>query len=451
MVQPAIADESAKSPDDAANGWWTTYLEAISQHGVRDNALPWYRRRVEQLLARHPGVRSTALRGADIDAFLSAIDGLGWSHWHLTQTLDALQRFGTYSQCPWAQEVDWSAWQRRWLEAHGAVDSETIQNGVLPAEPTLRDFAVALRTHQRSRRTEQTYLDWVGRCQRFHGLVSAAELTEAHIGPFLNHLVAERMVAGSTQRQALNALVSFFKETKGTCDVAVGAFQPSAKPRQVPTVLSVPEIRAILGHIGDPTMHLMASLLYGAGLRLLEATRLRVKDLDVVHRTILVLEGKGGASRRTPMPESLVAALEAQVERVRSVHQEDLALGFGLASLPPGLARKFATAATDLSWQYLFPASRLAIDPFDRQMKRHHIDESHLQKTVRKAVLAAKLTKRASCHTLRHSFATHLLEQGYDIRSVQELLGHQNVQTTMIYTHVLNRPGLAVRSPADLL
>ena len=423
----------------------------VFRQGVSETALPWYRRRVEQLLRRYPGVRSQALTGAQVEAHLVAIDGLRLAAWQLEQTLDALQRFGKASDGGWVAEVDWAMWRRRWVVEVSPEDARLLEDGVLPEDPALRDFTLRLRTRQRRFRTEQTYLGWVERCRKFHNLGTAEELEESHIGPFLAHLAAERLVASSTQRQALNALVSFFKETQGMVAVEVGAFTPASAPRQVPTVLSVAEVRTVLDHISNPQLQLMARLLYGAGLRLMEVTRLRIQDLDIEHHIIAVRDGKGGGSRRTPMPERVVPALLQQMETVRAKHQQDLVAGFGAASLPLGLGRKISDAAKDYSWQYLFPASRLAIDPQDGQIKRHHLDESSLQKAVHRASLASGLTKRVSCHTFRHSFATHLLENGYDIRSVQELLGHQDVQTTMIYTHVLNRPGLAVRSPADLL
>lgn len=463
VTVPPMDDEVVMSGDDAHDEdgsaraselWWKGFFEVLVKQGIAQTALPWYRRRVEFLLQRYPGVRSVDLSGEAVNAHLEAMDGLHLPSWQLHQTLDALQRFGTHCQCSWLSAVDWLAWRRRWHLGFGDGPRLTlteIETGSLPTDPALREFAIQLRTQQLSLRTEATYRDWVERCRKHHGLPSAGDLQERHLGPFIHHLTSERQVSSNTQRQALNALVSFFRETRGVSTVEIGAFQPSKKPRQMPTVLSVQEVRNVLAKITDPTIHLAASLLYGAGLRLMELVRLRIKDLDFAHRAILVLDGKGGGSRRTPMPEVLFALLQRQVERVEQIHQDDVARGFGLTSLPLGLSRKIGSAAGELAWQYVFPAQRLAIDPLDQILKRHHLNETHLQKLVHKAVLAAGLTKRASCHTFRHSFATHLLERGYDIRSVQELLGHRDVQTTMIYTHVLNRPGLAVRSPADLL
>nr|QZL14110.1 integron integrase [uncultured bacterium] len=477
-----------------ADAWWLGYLEHINGQGVRRHALAWHRHWVERLLERYPGTKSTLLSVADVEVHLTVI-GRQWMPLEIRgQILDALQRFGGFIQAGWFTEVPWVAWRRAWLgggslapgglrrpdpdtaaAAAGAAgligaggdgvrvsrtitaadrlqdNLDAIQQGTLPTDATMREFVVGLRVQQRSLRTEETYVDWTLRCCRFHRLASPAELEEVHVGPFLGHMAAERGVSASTQRQALNALVAFFRETRGVSTVDVGAFQAATKPRQVPSVLSATEVKLVLSKITHPTMHLGASLLYGAGLRLTEACRLRVKDLDVAHRLILVYEGKGGDSRRTPMPDSLLGAIEKQLAVVARVHQEDLELGHGSTSLSPGLARKYALVAKTLPWQYLFPASRLGVDPLDGVTRRHHMDDGQLQKAVKRAVGASGITKRASCHTFRHSFATHLLEHGYDIRSVQELLGHKDVETTMIYTHVLNRPGMSVRSPADFL
>ena len=469
-----------------ADAWWLGYLEHISRQGIRKEALAWHRHWVERLLERYPGTKSTLLCVVDIEEHLKVI-GRQWMTLEVRgQILDALQRFGVFIQAEWVAAVPWVDWRRAWLSDAGLVPGNLgalyttpdgtvlpvqpgravrgatsadrlgehlaiIHQGQLPVDETMKEFVVGLRVQQRSLRTEQTYVDWTIRCCRFHGLAGASELDEGHIGPFLGHLASERGVSASTQRQALNALVAFFKETRGVSTVDCGAFQAATKPRQVPTVLSPAEVKLVLSHITDPLMHLGASLLYGAGLRLSEACRLRIKDLDIAHGLILVYEGKGGASRRTPLPNSLLGAIEQQMARVERMHQEDLDMGHGSTSLPPGLARKYTLTAKSFSWQYLFPAQRLGVDPYDGVTRRHHMDESLLQKAVKRAVAAAGMTKRASCHTFRHSFATHLLEHGYDIRSVQELLGHKDVQTTMIYTHVLNRPGVTVRSPADFL
>jgi integron integrase len=414
--------------------------------------VPWYRVRVEQLLKRYAGTRAQALDHQDVMAHLEAV--LHWDApaWQKCQAIDAIQRFGAYLHTTWHQRIDWPAWRTR--ASSPPVDDEQVQmlgRGILPADPTLRAFAVRLRILQRSLRTEETYLQWVQRCCRHHHLHDAAALTSAHVGPFLSHLAADRQVSANTQAQALNAVVAFFKEVHGVATLAIDAYTPSRKPRQIPTVLSPREVAAVLGHIAEPRLRLLATLMYGSGLRLMEAVRLRVKDIDLEHRIIEVLDGKGGASRRTPMPETVVADLQRQIALVTAMHASDQARGLGQASLPPALARKLGMAGHSLPWAYLFPAGRPAVDPLDGQVKRHHLAESQVQKAVTVAVRAAGVTRRASCHTFRHSFATHLLEHGHDIRSVQELLGHKDVQTTMIYTHVLNRPGVAVRSPADLL
>ena len=438
----------------AQEAWWAVFLVFLRGRGVRTPALVWYRHRVEQFMQKFPGRRADAVTAEEVETYLEHLDTLRIPPWQREQVLAALQLFGDYRECPWVATVGWGVWRGRWVMAEGLTGDDIAvlaEAGVLPADPTLRSFTIRLRLRQVSLRTERSYTDWVQRCCTFHALDVAGDLQECHIAPFLSHLAAERLVGASTQRQALNALVTFFKETTGRVVVEAGVFAPAAAVRQVPTVLSVEEVRAVVQRIGDPTLRLMAVLLYGAGLRLMEVVRLRLKDVDLDHRLLLVLEGKGGRSRRVPLPQSAVDAIEAQFAVVRGLHAGDLAEGFGAASLPPGLARKLGAAAREETWQYLFPAPLRAVDPLDGQEKRHHLHETNVQKAVRTAVLAAGITKRASCHTLRHSFATHLLEAGQDIRTVQELLGHADVQTTMIYTHVLNRPGLAVRSPADLL
>ncbi len=365
----------------------------------------------------------------------------------MVQAVDAVQRFGLATQAPWAREIEWPGLRDRMCSS--VQEREIIAQGALPPDGPLRRFAEHLRIRHYSLRTEGSYLQWVERCCRYHGLDDGEELDERHLGPFMTHLASERRVSASTQKQALSALVLFLKEVNGLADVTVAPFSPSSRARVVPTVLSRGEVRRVLDAMPDGQTRLIAALLYGGGLRLLEALRLRVKDIDEEHRILIVVDGKGGVSRRTTLPEILVGPLRAHLAVVREEHRRDVADGLGEASASPSLTRKFAGALKDWSWQYVFPAARLGRDPRDGRLKRHHLHETAMQRAIRQAVLTADLGKRASCHTLRHSFATHLLEDGYDIRTVQELLGHQDVATTMIYTHVLNRPGLPVRSPAD--
>jgi integron integrase len=305
-----------------------------------------------------------------------------------------------------------------------------------------------IRTRHYSIRTEEAYVHWIRRFILFHGKRHPSELGENEISEFLTHLAVERSVAASTQNQALNALLFLYRDVLGR-DIGLLANLTRAKrPERLPVVLSRAEANSLLAHLqGVP--RLVACLLYGSGLRLMECLRLRVKDIDFSRREVTVRQGKGMKDRVTMLPESLLEALRSHLSVVRRLHEADLARGHGATSLPNAIERKAPGAARDLGWQYAFPASKLSIDPRSGRVLRHHVNETVIQHAVKDAVRRAGFVKPASCHTLRHSFATHLLESGYDIRTVQELLGHRDVSTTMIYTHVLNRGGRGVRSPLD--
>jgi len=311
-----------------------------------------------------------------------------------------------------------------------------------------------LRVLHYSIRTEEAYVGWIRRYILFHGKRHPAEMGAAEVETFLTSLAVEGRVAASTQNQAMAALLFLHKHVLEKPLGSIDALR-AKRPKRLPVVLSRDEVRSVLGRM-EGVHRLMAELMYGSGLRLLESCRLRVKDVDFERRQIVVREGKGDKDRVVPLPGSVVERLQRQIEIVGRQHQADLAGGLGRVWLPTALSVKLPDADREPGWQYLFPSSRLGLDPRAEPgsppiRRRHHVDENHIQKKVHAAVLAAGLTKRASCHTLRHSFATHLLEAGADIRTVQELLGHQDVSTTMLYTHVLQRGACGVVSPLDRL
>ena len=327
----------------------------------------------------------------------------------------------------------------------------------LPAEgvglrrPRLLDQVhEAIRRRYFSRRTEEAYVHWIKRFIYFSGRRHPAALGEAEVTAFLNHLAAERKVAASTQNQALSALLFLYKEVLGRELAWLDGLHRATRPPRLPVVLTRDDVERLLAEL-QGVRWLIASLLYGAGLRVMECLRLRVKDVDLGYRQILVRDGKGEKDRVTMMPEKLAAPLAAHLARVKSLHARDLEAGFGEGSLPYALARKYPRAGWEWVWQYVFPANHRSADPEDGVVRRHHLYDSVPQRAIREAAHAAGVAKRVSCHTLRHSFATHLLESGYDIRTVQELLGHSDVSTTMIYTHVLNKGGRGVKSPLDRL
>jgi len=305
-----------------------------------------------------------------------------------------------------------------------------------------------MRLRHYSLRTEEAYVGWIRRYILFHGKRHPRDLAESDIAGFLSSLAVKGQVAASTQNQALNALLFLYKEVLRRELGFIGETVRVKRPAKLPVVLSRAEVRAVLEHLPGQ-YRLMGQLLYGSGLRLLECLRLRVKDVDLQYLHITVREPKGGKERKTMLPVSLAPALREHLENVRQRHQDDLAAGFGAVYLPGALERKLPGASREWAWQYVFPAERRSIDPRTGFERRHHVNEKNLQNAVKAAVRKARLSKAASCHTFRHSFATHLLENGHDIRTVQELLGHKDVSTTMVYTHVLNRPGIGVKSPLD--
>jgi integron integrase len=317
-----------------------------------------------------------------------------------------------------------------------------------PPKKLLEQVRDVIRLKHYSYKTEKSYVNWIKRYILFHNKRHPKEMAGNEIEEFLTHLAVQENIAASTQNQALNAILFLYKEVLNQdLDLNLNAVR-AKRSRYLPTVLSKEEVLAIINNLSG-VYQLLVKLLYGTGLRQSECLQLRVKDLDFAHKQLTVRDAKGRESRVTMLPISLIEELQFHLQIVKRQHQQDLEKGYGSVYLPFALERKYKNAEREWIWQFVFPSHRISQDPRSKVFRRHHLHESGLQKALKQAVKKAEIHKRVSCHTFRHSFATHLLQNGYDIRTVQELLGHKDVKTTMIYTHVLNRGGKAVRSPLD--
>lgn len=438
------------------NKFWSDYAAVVASQGVAVSRIKWYVKWAEDFARSIRGVPLPERTAEDVRKFL---DNLAKSKnvkkWQVEQARDAIWiLYRIFLGVEWARTIDRKISTGEKISIRRKTEKrfrDRTERG--QAESRFKEEFKRLRTVLRSRyyalRTEETYVAWAERFLVFNSLKSPRDLGAEEVRKYLEYLAVERRVSFSTQRQALSALVFFFDEALKEPLGLIGDFAPARKPKRLPVVLTRKEKDRLMEKIKEP-YSLMAGLLYGAGLRLTECIRLRVQDVDFEQNQIVVRDGKGKKDRVTTLPEKYKSDLKKQLEKVKAIHKEDTRGGFGETYIPEALARKYKNAAREWGWQYVFPSSRLSADPRSGKVRRHHSHSSSLQKAVKKAARQAGLTKRVSCHTLRHSFATHLLEAGYDIRTVQELLGHSDVSTTMIYTHVLNRPGIAVKSPADL-
>jgi len=458
---------------------WRTFTSALSQHRIPSPQLRWYVRHVEAYFKTFPALSIREHSAQTLEDYLQRMSRQPRvPAWRFRQMIKALQIYFTeVLQSDWAAEYSWHVWLETATdlppthptvarEPHATNTDTTQSNEALPHSPSeqrlvqkmryafpgyFESLVREIRIRHYSIRTEQSYEAWVARYLRFHDRQDPARLDGRAVADFLNYLVTQRQVSSSTQSQALCALVFFYKQVLAVELGAIGDYWYSKKPRRLPVVLSPPEVSSLLAAINNDTHRLMANLLYGCGMRLLECTRLRVFDIDFAYHQIMIRNAKGNKDRVVPLPRRLEDALRSQIQLVRQLHGEDVAAGFGEVYLPHALSRKYPNIAKELGWQYVFPSSKLSVDPRSNKTRRHHVHENSLQKHVKVAAKKAGIVKRVNCHVLRHSFATHLLQTGSDIRTVQELLGHADVSTTMIYTHVLNKPGVSVMSPLDSL
>ena len=461
-------DQQKSTQENEIKRFWDNYINRLKHIGIKTNVIRWYVIRAEQYIKAFPDRRLAEHGPEQVAAYLEHQGRAGGiEDWQFRQIVDAIQNLFAMLSVTWLPEVDWEFWMDSadsLTESHPTVAAGTsakktidhlsnIKHSKLAAvrkhhTAILEQLLVELRTRGYSIRTEQSYESWLTRFISFCGNREPEKLGSGEVISFLQHLAVQRNVAESTQNQALNALVFFYDKVLKQPLGDIGNFARAKRPRRLPVVLTRSEVAKILEQM-DGRQKLMASLLYGTGMRLMDCIRLRVQDIDFGYQQIVIRDGKGKKDRVVPLPERLINKLKAHLEEVHRIHETDLEKGVGETYLPNALGRKYPNGAKEWGWQYVFPSGRLSVDPRSGKTRRHHIHENGLQKAIKKAALQTDIAKKVNCHALRHNFATHLLESGYDIRTVQELLGHADVSTTMIYTHVLNRGGKGVKSPLD--
>jgi integron integrase len=442
---------------------WSRFLALLRERGIADSAARWHLFRAEQFLKARPDRNPATCAAEEIIGYLTEAERTArleaWQYRQLVEALEVL--FAGVLELAWAVTFDWSFWRdsaqrletgHATLGRHQSAREHDLQKPgpetPAPQEHLLAAVAAEITRRAYSIRTERTYLHWIRRfAASFHDR-DPRELGAAEVRRFLEQLAVRSKVGPSTQNQALCALVFLYRDVLGR-SLELGSLVRAKRPRHLPVVLTREEVRSLLARL-EGTQRLMASLLYGTGMRLMEVVRLRVKDVDFGYRQIVVRDAKGNKDRVVPLPDAVTGLLRAHLAGVRDLFDEDTRRGLGEVYVPDALARKYPNAPREWPWQYVFPSGRISFDSRSEKGRRHHLHENGLQKAVKKAGVAAGIAKRVHCHSLRHSFATHLLEQGYDIRTVQDWLGHADVSTTMIYTHVLNRGGRGVRSPLDV-
>lgn len=462
-----------EDPSERARRFWDRYVNILHKHDITPPSDRWHVVRAEQFLNTFQDRKLAQHTPDTVRGYLEDLGRQGGlQDWQYHQAVRAIRILFSMVTPAAMQGFDWDYWldSARALEpGHPTVARAPAypDESEAPADRLIRtlgertcdkwirqfpdafsDLARVIRTRGMSIRTEKTYLHWLCRFVAHCRGRPPGELGSHEVLGFLQHLAVARNVSASTQNQALNALVFFYDKALGRPLGDIGVFARAKRPKRLPVVLSTDEVRRLLA-VMDGVQGLIARLLYGTGMRLLECLRLRVQDVEFERRMIVVRRGKGDKDRVVPLPDTLAGPLHAHLDRVRRLHEGDRAEGRGEVQLPDALSVKYPNAAREWAWQFVFPSGRLSVDPRSGVARRHHLHEDSVQKAMRAAVVRAGIERRATCHSLRHSFATHLLERGQDIRTVQELLGHADVSTTMIYTHVLNRGGHGVLSPLD--
>ena len=461
--------DSKSQGKTASGGPHKTYLRCLHDEDIPLKSRPYYVTRVKQFVSASSSRDPVSLDQQEIERILTSFgrsDDL--QDWQFAQLVDAVRiYFICFLKSPAANGVDWNYWSssaRTVRHDHASRGrnsrpEELLRERVRNGEGSLskirqqhEDLIVSIVTAIRARgyayNTEQIYEQWVCRYIDYCSGVSPKDAGPENVVGFLNELVVSGNVSASTQNQALNALVFLYKQVLNMPLGQLENLARSKRKKTVPVVLTRQEVKSLLAQLNGWQLQVV-SLLYGTGMRLMECLTLRVKDIDFDYGRIHVCQAKGKKDRFVPLPKQSIEGLKEQIRTVSALHQQDLESGYGEVLMPDALSKKYPNAARELRWQFLYPSGRLSVDARSGKIRRHHLHESGLQRAVKKAAQHSGIVKRVGCHTFRHCFATHLLETGHDIRTVQELLGHADVTTTMIYTHVLNRPGVTVPSPLD--
>ena len=461
--------------DQSVSRFWDKFISKTKSYGIKHDSARWYVRHAESYIKAHSQQRLSTHSAAMVEQYLRDKGRKPQiKEWQFEQIVMSLKiLFVDMVQTDWAKDFPWeecSNYEQTLPDNHATLardyfpldklaegdayldtDNALFKKVFAQHEKHITALIKKIRLLQYSIRTERAYVGWFLRYVAYFKFQDPAQLSEVNIKLYLEYLVIRRNVSSSTQRQALNAIIFFYTKVLQRELSQNIEFVSSKKPKRLPVVLTRAEVKLLLDNLKNPTYTLMANLLYGSGMRLMECVRLRVLDVDFGYRQILIREAKGKKDRIVPIPQVAIDGLKQQLEKARQFHEEDLEQGMGRVYLPGALARKYPNAEKEFRWQYVFPSSSLSKDPRSGIFRRHHLHENNLQKHLKRTAESVGITKKVSCHALRHSFATHLLESGYDIRTVQELLGHADVSTTMIYTHVLNKPGVTVTSPLDVL
>ena len=453
--------------------FWDRFIALVRQNKVKEPFDRWYVIRAEEYIKFYDGKRLQQHSSQDVESWLHVLSRKNdLKDWQFKQAVHAIQiLFCELVKPDWAGDLDWDHWKigaKQLQSDHATIgrdnspvsielsanvggdvySHDSLAQSRFKNAEVIDSLIKVMRTAHYAYRTEQSYVDWVCRFLAYCHHQHPSQLGAAEVVSFLEYLALQRKVASSTQNQALNALVFLFDKVLAQPFGDLGTFSRAKRPRRLPVVLSRAEVARLLEAM-EGTFGLMARLMYGTGMRLMEVVRLRVQDIDYDYSQIVVRNAKGDKDRVVPLPQTVVELLQTHLKQVKKIHVDYLAHDFGRVYVPEALARKYPNASTEWGWQYVFPSSRISSDPRSGVQRRHHLHENGLQKMIKRCAAQAGIVKRVNSHALRHSFATHVLEAGYDIRTVQELLGHADVSTTMIYTHVLNKPGLGVRSPLD--